>query len=93
MRKSTHPPLLYKFDQETRARIMVNHLEKQARRLQEFGYDPRPAVHWLNEILPLVRLLQYGEKNPLHEYIPNPEEELQKHWEEFVILFFDDILV
>ena len=91
MSRKVHHPLLHRFDLETRARIMVSTLESKARLLQARGYDPKPAVQWMNEILPLVRMLSYSKKHPVHENHPLPEDEVQKHWEEFIILFLDDI--
>jgi hypothetical protein len=89
-RKKTHP-WIHKFDSETRARIMIDHLEAQARKLQHFGYDPKPAVSWLNEILPLLRLMKYDEKRAWSRTTPPPEDEIQKQWEEFIVMFLDDI--
>jgi len=91
-RKPLHP-FLHKYDIETRARIMIEQLERQIWKLKAIELDPRPVVQWLNEILPLVRQLRYEENKNFPENTPLAEEELQKHWEEFIVLFLDDILV
>lgn len=83
-------PLFNRYDSETRNRIMVTHLEKQILKLRSREYDTRPAVHWLNDILPLIRAVRY-ENDEIHR--KQAERELKKQWIEFVTLFLDDFLV
>lgn len=83
-------PLFNRYDLDTRNRIMVTHLEKQITKLRDARYDTRPAVHWLNDILPLIRIVKY-EKDEIH--LKQAEKELKKHWIEFITVFLDDFLV
>jgi hypothetical protein len=92
MKRFKHP-LLFKFDIHTKANIMCQLLERQAHDLRSNGYNPKPAVQWLNEILPLVRQMEYGHDPGSHRNLPDAELEIQAHWEEFILLFLDEIPV